>query len=386
MAEELKGPAFYSYNLQTETKLQIDELIYALAPMDLPLLTGVGADGLPVLPRTPVLNTIFYWMEEEIPLPRATLNEALDNSETGIDVVTGDAVKFAVGDHIRIDDEVMRVTDIDTSTEVLTVTRGALGTTAVIHNTAAEIIGIGTALPEGDIGNGNFQGRDRYSNYTQIWSGQVKVSRTEQVIPKYGVPNELNRQMLARTQHLMLGVEQAGLYGIKHETPATRIRSTGGLASFITSNVDAASTWLTVDTIETQQARAYDNGGMFDMIVARPAHYEALNNIQGSQRVTTQMVEDNRRGRTRAMSVMTEYGEVTLVRDRWVRKTDAFAYNREQFQFRVLQPLITEKLAKTDDTDTYMLVCEGGFQVKGQDHMAKFTTLDLNAALPGTLV
>jgi hypothetical protein len=33
-----------------------------------------------------------------------------------------------------------------------------------------------------------------------------------------------------------------------------------------------------------------------------------------------------------------------------------------------------------------MMVCEGGFQVKGQDHMTKFTGLDTSAAFPVDLV
>lgn len=382
MAQELKGPNFYSYDLQVETKINIDELIYILTPEDLPLLSGIGSDGLGVIGKAPVDNTVFYWMEEDVPLPRATSAEALDTSETGIDVVAGDAVKFAVGDAIRIDDEIMLVTDINTSTEVLTVTRGALGSTAATHVTASEIIGLGTVLAEGDIGNANFQGRDKYSNYTQIFSKKLTVSRTEQSIPKYGVPNELNKQMRNAMLHCNVGIEQAALYGIKYEDSATRVRSTGGLNSFITTNVDSSSSWLTVTAIQAQQQAAYDNGGMFEFIAARPAHFQALNNIMGSERVQTVTVDDARRGRRRTSVVMTEFGEVTLVRNRYVRKTDAFCYNRDNFVQRVFQPLVAQRLAKTNDTDSFMMVGECGFQVKGQDHMAKFTALNLAAALP----
>lgn len=388
MAQELVGPNFYSYDLQVETKINIDELIYILTPEDLPLLSGIGSDGLGVIGKAPVDNTVFYWMEEDVPLPRATSAEALDNSETGIDVVAGDAVKFAVGDAIRIDDEIMLVTGVNTSTEVLTVTRGALGSTAATHNTAAEIIGLGTVLAEGDIGSANFQGRDKYSNYTQIFSKKLTVSRTEQSIPKYGVPNELNKQMRNAMLHCNVGIEQAALYGIKYEDSSTRVRSTGGLNSYITTNVDSSSTWLTVGAIEARQQVAYDNGGMFDFITARPAAFRALNNTTGNERVQSVTVEDARRGRRRAQTVMTEFGEVTLVRNRYVRKTDAFCYSRDNFIQRVFQPLVAQKLAKTNDTDSFMMVAECGFQIKGQDHMAKFTALDLSAAFPaaGTLV
>jgi hypothetical protein len=388
MAQELVGPNFYSYDLQVETKINIDELIYILTPEDLPLLSGIGADGLGVIGKAPVDNTVFYWMEEDVPLPRGLLNEALDTSETDVTVVAGDAVKFAVGDAIRIDDEIFKVTALDTSTEVLTVTRGALGSTAATHASGAEIIGLGTVLPEGDIGTANFQGRDKYSNYTQIFSKKLTVSRTEQSIPKYGVPNELNKQMRNAMLHCNVGIEQAALYGIKYEDVGSRVRSTGGLNSFITSNVDSSSEWITVPKIEALQQTAYDNGGTFEYITARPAAFRALNNTVGNERVTTVTVEDARRGRRRAQTVMTEFGEVTLVRNRYVRKTDAFCYSRDNFIQRVFQPLVAQKLAKTNDTDSYMMVGECGFQVKGQDHMAKFSALNLAATFPaaGTLV
>ena len=384
MAQELVGPSFYSYDLQVETKINIDELIYILTPDDLPLLSGIGSDGLGVIGKAPVDNTVFYWMEEDVPLPRGTAAEALDASETDLTVASGDAVKFAVGDAIRIDNEILLVTAVNTTTEVLTVTRGALGSTAATHVDASEVVGVGTVLAEGSIGSANFQGRDKYSNYTQIFSKKLTVSRTEQSIPKYGVPNELNKQMKNAMLHCNVGIEQAALYGIKYEDSATRVRSTGGLNHYITTNVDSSSDWLTVTNIEAQQQAAYDNGGYFEFITARPAAFQALNNIMGNERVQTVTVEDARRGRRRAQVVMTEFGEVTLVRNRYVRKNEAFAYNRDNFIQRVFQPLVAQKLAKTDDTDSFMMVAECGFQVKGQDHMAKWTALDLTAALPGS--
>lgn len=384
MAQELVGPSFYSYDLQVETKINIDELIYILTPDDLPLLSGIGSDGLGVIGKAPVDNTVFYWMEEDVPLPRGTAAEALDAVETDLTVAAGDAVKFAVGDAIRIDNEILLVTAVNTTTEVLTVTRGALGSTAATHVDASEVVGVGTVLAEGNIGSANFQGRDKYSNYTQIFSKKLTVSRTEQSIPKYGVPNELNKQMKNAMLHCNVGIEQAALYGIKYEDSATRVRSTGGLNHYITTNVDSSSDWLTVTNIEAQQQAAYDNGGYFEFITARPAAFQALNNIMGNERVQTVTVEDARRGRRRAQVVMTEFGEVTLVRNRYVRKNEAFAYNRDNFIQRVFQPLVAQKLAKTDDTDSFMMVAECGFQVKGQDHMAKWTALDLTAALPGS--
>lgn len=386
MAELVTGRDWSSYNLTVEQKVNIDELIYVLSPMDLPLFTGVGADGLPIIPRQPVDNRTFYWLEEDIALPRATLNEALDNSETGVTVNTGDAIKFSAGDILRIEDEIMYVSAINTGTDELTVTRGARGTSAVTHVTGLEVIGLGTSLAEGEIGVANFKGRDKYSNYTQIWTRSLEVTRTEQKIPKYGVPNELNRQILNVMQHMGVSKEQAALYGIKYNDDATEIRTTGGLDNFITTNEDTTSEWLTVDGLEVQQQAAYDAGGMWDTLMGKPGAFGALNNLQGAERIQTVTIDDARRGRRRATVVITEFGEVTLVRNRWVRNNEAFGYNRESFIYRDFQPMILQRLAKTKDTDSYMIVCEGGFEVKGEDHMAKFTALNTGAAYPSDLV
>ena len=73
----------------------------------------------------------------------ATLAEALDNSETGIDV--SDGTKFKIGDTIRIDSEHMYVQSISSNT--LTVKRPADGTSAVVHSTGLPVYKINTKTP-----------------------------------------------------------------------------------------------------------------------------------------------------------------------------------------------------------------------------------------------
>ena len=58
------------------------------------------------------------------------LNEALDDSETAVDV--DDGTVFQVGDYIKVESEIMKVKSISTNT--LTVDRGAMSTTAATHN------------------------------------------------------------------------------------------------------------------------------------------------------------------------------------------------------------------------------------------------------------
>lgn len=371
-----------SYDLTTETPINIDELIKLLNYDDLPMLGGVNADGFATIAKVPVDNTIFYWLEQDMPVPRSQTAEELDDSEGGIDLDTGEGVKFAVGDAIKIDDEIMFITGI--SGDTLNVTRASAGTSGVSHPDNSDVVGLGTVLDEGDIGTQQFRGRDKYSNYTQIWTSQINMTRTQQRIPKYGVPSELGNLVRQVQLSEAINMEQAFLYGDKWQSDPRR--TTGGLVEFLTTNVIGngdSGDWLTVTEIETRQQTAYDAGGLFDTIVSRPRNFAALNNTAGSERVRTDW-QDQYRGRRRATSVVTEFGEVELYRNRHVRATDAFGINREDLAVRVFQPMVVQPLAKTDDRDKWMFVCEAGFQVKGQTHMVRWNGLDNTASLPAS--
>ena len=72
----------------------------------------------------------------------ANTAEAVDNTETAIDVSDGSV--FNYGDIIKINNEKMIITNISSNT--ITVRRGALGTTIATHNTGVDVyIGISWA-------------------------------------------------------------------------------------------------------------------------------------------------------------------------------------------------------------------------------------------------
>lgn len=386
MAEQIIGPNWTSYEQTVEHILQMDDMILVLSPQDRPWTGGVGGNGVPLMPSRPVLNRVWYWQEEDEPQPYGTLAEALDNSELGIDVANGTAANWRVGDHIRIDDEVVQVVDIATGADpdVLTVVRGALGTSAAAHSSGAKMVGIGTVLPEGQLGSASYLGRDSFSNYTQIFSGTIGVSRTEQSIPKYGVPNELAKQTMIQMKARQLDIENAAGYGVKYQDTATRKRSTGGFKSLATSNVNSSDTWMTLARIEARLALIHANGGETDgmVVMSNEANFGALNNLIDTGRVRVTDISDSRRGRATAKTLITEYGEVTLARNRRMLSTDAFIFHPSRFVKRDFQPMILFPLAKTDDTDKFGIVAECGFELKGVDQAARFSALDATQTLP----
>ena len=80
------------------------------------------------------------------------LAEALDDSETGVDV--DDGTEFTAGDYIKVGTEIMLITSISTNT--LTVVRGSLSSTAAAHNDNTQVYFYGwgsiynTSSPDGD--------------------------------------------------------------------------------------------------------------------------------------------------------------------------------------------------------------------------------------------
>lgn len=370
-----------SYDLTAGLKLNFDEMIYLISPTDLPMTLGVDADGSMVVRTQPVDQTIFYWQDEEMLVPRVALTASATAGTTGLTVTTNEALRFATGDLVRavnsLGTEVMKVTAVSGST--VTVGRGYASTTAIALVTGDILVGIGTVLAEGSDPE-NFRTRDRdvRSNYTEIFGPyQIKMSRTERKITKYGVADEWAKQTYNRTRELMIRIEQALLYGAKDNQTSggdAGKRATGGLLHFLTANVDSTSTQLTVSAISDLQQKCYNAGDVPLVLVANPASLADINDTENTSRLRV-IETDSRRGRARVQVLDTEFGSTVIQRNRWCHPYHAFLIKPDGVIRRILDPLQYEPLAKTGDSDKAQLVCEEGFEIKGYQHMAAMTKL-----------
>jgi hypothetical protein len=369
------------YDLQIGLKVNFDDVIYVLSPMDTPLAGGIAADGLTVLSSAPVDEIQYTWMEEQILTPRSTLGGAVVTADVFITMATGTRTNFQTGDVIVIvkatgAGESMRVTGYGATADTLTVTRAYTGA-ATTYASASVVIGVGLALAEGAAPE-NARSKDRSTafNYTQIFGPyKVSMSRTEQQVAKYGVSNEFSHQLFNRTQEAFIGREQAFLLGVRVNDTGNKWRSMGGIDSFIPAGTtDSASTQATLATIEALIQKNFNNGGLPDRGLFNPGQLSDLNLTADTQRVR-QDVNDSMRGRMHTMTVATEYGVLPIVRNRWVPGPFGWLIKRDSIIRRILQPLILVPLSKTGDRDEMMLVMEEGLEVKGAAHMSRFTNL-----------
>ena len=380
------GGKVTSYDLAVGVKINMDELIYMISPTDSPFINGIGTDGRQLLSSSPVDQQEFKWMDEELLIPRATVTDtgAAGAGATDVTVSTSDIYKFQVDDLITIGEAdaavnaaVKRVTHVNTDAGVLTLADWANSAdwpaTTAAH--ADTVICVGTALVEGsDPGEARSADRTIHSNYTQIFGPTpIFMSRTEQQVSRYGVSDEFAKQVYGRSVENVITREQAFLYGQYNNDTSNKRRSTGGLNYHITSNTDTTTT-LTVAALEALQQKCYNAGGMPDLLIANPASFATLNAVSDSGRVRT-VIDDPRRGRVPVASVFTEFGETQMLRNRWCHAETAFLIAKDGISRRVMQPLVVEALAKTGDSDKVQIVCEEGLQVKGEQHMGKFTNL-----------
>ena len=385
MATPIAG-ATTSYELAAGVKVNIDEAINFLSPVDLPMTLGITAEGSMVLRKEPVDQIEFFWMDEvgldrRIPL---SANLAADGEE--ITVATPDGLRFRANDLIRVvkagASEIMQVSGNPTATSIpvaLATHRGLFGTSATAFSTGDMILGLGNVTAEGTGFPTNIsRDRDLRSNFTQIYKDRMLMSRTQRKIGRYGVPDEWAHQLMRRTQENWLALERNILYGVRSNSSSTKVRTSGGLMHFISNvNANALSTFNVTD-INTAQQVAFNLGGVPDVLVINPNTLSDINAATDSNRVRQTEV-DSRRGRARVTVIDGEFGTTTVIRNRHVFSKHAFLIKGGEPTRKILDPMSMFMLAKTVDGDDAGLVAEEGLEVKGYQHAYMWTNLT-NAA------
>lgn len=367
-----------TYDLTVGVPVNMDTSIYMYSPDDSPLITGRSADGRLILPTLPTDEKRFDWLDEDRLTPESRAAAAIATTDIVIDVQSGERLRFSTGDIVIVagGSELIRITGYNATADRVDVDRGFASTTAVNYASGDLVMGLGTLLAEGsDPENARSIDRNNRYNLTQIFGPtKVEMSRTEQHRTKYGVANEFTHQLDQRIIESVIARERNLIYSARYESTTDKHRLSGGMNYWITTNEDSTSTQLTVAKIETQLQKCYNNGGIPDVLMANPASLGDLNDLADNDRVRV-TIEDPIRGRMPVMTVWTEFGVLTIVRNRWLHPTQAYGFRTNQAIRRVFDPLVFERLAKTGDADKGQIVCEEGLEVKGEKHAFKMTNL-----------
>lgn len=211
-------------------------------------------------------DPIFHWWEKALDDRRLKINEALDNSETAIDVDDTFKTAFIVkaGDVLMIEStgEIVRVASDPVAATGITVTRGVAGTTATATDVTAAgvnpyMVVIGSAFEEGSLAPSgvNYDPNEK-SNYTQIFRSTMEMTRTamQSRLRTGDQVKEARRECL---EYIGIDMERAFWFGKKAATTLNGkpLRYTDGLISQITTG--APSNVISVTD--------YDTDGLVDL-------------------------------------------------------------------------------------------------------------------------
>lgn len=340
----------------------ITDLIALIDPSDAPLVNALGGlDGASGKFRfTGGKGKVVEWLEDSLIPLSDTLNESATITSTIATIKVTDGSLFQPGHVIMVDSEYLWVSSV--STDTLTVTRAAGGSTAATHDSVAAITMVGMARLEGaesntialtDVSVG--------SNFTQIFHQEIKISRTQQQLAQYGISDEMAYQGDKVVPSLMRLIERHLFYNKAASAgSASTPRVMGGLQAFLTTN-KVAGTNLTQAMIESAVRLAYEDGGTGPWIApVAPANMSKIKNFYDA----TTVLRVDRTETTVGMNITqieTPFGTVNLVLDRWAPTTIIPLIDAKHAGMMTYYPFTQEPLAKTGDYERSEVVGEFSF-------------------------
>jgi hypothetical protein len=226
----------------------------------------------------------------------------------------------------------------------------------------------------------------RLGNRTQISSKTVIVSRTADRVRKAGRGDELGYQVLKLGQELLRDIEFecTGKNGIVTGN-STTARQAAAYELWVTTNVSGGASYASVaksaaigdvagqptagatQTDGTQRAfdeedlksvvqQCWTKGGAPTLLITGPFNKRAASAFTGN---ATRTIDASGKRLQSAIDVYAhDFGELTIVADRFSRDRTALVVDPDYWEFAWLDPIQLEPLAKTGDANKRLLVCE----------------------------
>lgn len=320
------GKATYSAgSTLPESAEDVSDLVGIVSPYETPLLDALGDSA------RPARSTIHEWIEDTLNPNSDTVNQSsFGNPLTDTTVIVSNVGRFMAGDQIQLQggSEVMLVTNVNTGTGQLTISRGYGGSTAYALANGATVEIIGNASLEGDVAAAPmFTNRVRKSNYTQIFASTVDISGSELAVQQIGVTDELDYQKQSRLRELMRDLENSVINGraptSTQQGSSTVRRTMSGILGFVATNKFAPGvSGFPSDTAltETQLNLALrtiwqQSSGNVDLIVVGGKEKRAMNQFMSSWRLTAPADQTY----SNQVSIYeSDFGTCKVVLSRWV--------------------------------------------------------------------
>ena len=341
------------YSDSTTQARAISDVVSMIDPRDTPLLARLGLDSAREKFNLRLNGYKIELLEDALDPLEDAVNDGSgwDNSST-TSLAVDDASKFQDGHVILVEDEKMVVKAVDTANDTVDVYgRGFGGTNPATHADDTVVTIVGMARLEGDDADyGALTDITAPYNYTSIFQKAIKVSGTMQAITQYGVDDEFMYQANKAVPHLLRLVERMAFYGERVEGSATGPRSAGGLGTFITDNTVSAGGAIAKADVDSLMEEIIMDGGYPDLLVMNPRVANDLRGLLDNSSFIRVGQNENKLGLDAIERVVTQYGELELVMDRWCPTGTAYILQSDKVGFFALRPMTAYQLAKVGDS------------------------------------
>ncbi|MBX2861183.1 MAG: DUF5309 domain-containing protein [Vampirovibrio sp.] len=353
---------FASYELATDRE-DLADAISNLAERETPFLKKIMHSGLAAT------NTTHSWVNTRLVGFKDRLDGAIDNSATTIDVdgsFQGAPNKYVAGTVIKVEDEYMKITSVNSSTQV-TVTRGYAGSTAASHvdNTQVDIVAKPKAEGfEPSESEHEFGIKD--SNFTQIFSRFISLTGTSQAVKVAGAENQMSTQTERKLKELLKEVEREAILGIKFEDGSGDNRLFGGLQQFVTQENDAAAAALATSHIDTAVLELLENGAKPNTLLVSNIQKNALNNLKASR---VEQAQSDKSISNLVDIYHSEAGPLKIVRSNDMPADSLYVLDSGLIKVVPLQKrrFAMVKLSKSGDLDKTMVIGEYTMEVRNPE-------------------
>jgi len=226
----------------------------------------------------------------------------------------------------------------------------------------------------------------RLQNYAQISRKTIVLSATEETVNKAGRKSELAYQIAKRSSELKRDQEFTMLNGAVAAAGSTSVaRGTASLQAYIKTNVDeqtngASPSYTTLPNssrtdgnvrtftetiLKNVIQKVWTSGGTPKILMVGPVNKQRVSGFAGiaSSRFN---IDGGARPATiigAADIYVSDFGNVTVIAQRFQRERDAFVIDPEYAGVVTLRPYQQIELAKTGDADKRMLIVEFGHKI-----------------------
>ena len=275
--------------------------------------------------------------------------------------------------------------------------------TAVFHEWQTDSLAAATAA------NAAVEGADgvsatisptvRLGNYTQIVQKVVQTSGTLEAVNKAGRRSERAYQLARASSELKRDMETIITANQGRDAgSSTTARKLGAILSWLKTNTskgtsgtdpttigvstrsDGATRTFTEQLLKDEVAAAFDSGGNPTMLVVGSGLKQKVSSFAGIAAQRYMAPGDQPTTIIGAAEIyMGDFGQISIVPDRFMRTRDALLIDPEYMALSYLRPFQTNDLAKTGDSEKTQLLCE--FTLEMRNEAASAIVADLNPAL-----